>query len=307
MIPTGSPKSRNYQQRRRAKSWRDKRNPKAQVAQTTPKEIRDPAKITPEAVKATKDKITNEPLWQDGPYSGTYPVRRIYSENVDFSTFPLLCERVYSHLKAENPRVRREMPFAAFEHVMISMLNAVIIDHVQTVNAEDRYSNEARPLNLIPNTTYTPAPIMEYFQSISNTTTPQDDLVEINILEIAIPNGRISVVGDIPEQPAGGFGPCTAASYNIYECYVLPLVTSQLVMETLDQNEMNDFSAWDPLPDGMYPVNAVVNSNLFRYRPNVERLNAEDQQGLQDIVFPNGDNMHSRIRWSDKLAGLDEN
>lgn len=229
----------------------------------------------------------------------------IYSENVDFSTFPLLCERVYSHLKAENPRVRREMPFAAFQHVMTSMLNAVVIDHVQTVNAEDRYSNEARPLNLIPDTTYTSAPIMEYFQSISNTTTPQDDVVKINIPEIAIQNGRISVVGDIPEQPAGGFVPVPPPV--IYEYYVSPLVTSQIVMETLDQNEMNDFGAWDPLPDGMYPVNAVANSNLFRYRPNVERLNAEDQQGLQDIVFPNGDNMHLRIRWSDKLAGLDEN
>lgn len=209
---------------------------------------------------------------------------------------------MHSHLEAENPLVRREMPFAAFQRVMTSILNAVIIDHVQTVNAEDRHSNEAIPLNLIPDTTYTPAPIMEYFQSISNTTTPQDDLVKINIPEIAVPNGRTSAVGDISKYPAGGFGPCTTASHNIYECYVSPLVTSQLVMETLDQNEMNDFGAWDPLPDGMYPVNAVVNSNLLRYRQNVERLNAEGQQSLHDIVFPNGDNMHSRIRWSDKLA-----
>lgn len=64
VIPTGPPKSRklNDQQRRCAKSWCDKRNPKAQVAQTASKEISDPAEITPEAVKATKDKITNEPL-----------------------------------------------------------------------------------------------------------------------------------------------------------------------------------------------------------------------------------------------------
>lgn len=46
-------------------------------------------------------------------------------------------------------------------------------------------------------------------------------------------------------------------------------------METVDQNEMNDFGAWDLLPDGMYLVNAVANSNLLGYRPNVERLNAE--------------------------------
>ena len=132
---------------------------------------------------------------------------------------------MYSHLEAENPRVRREMPFAAFQHAITSMLNAVIIDHVQTVNTEDRYSNETSPLNLIPDTTYTPAPIMEYFQSISNTTTPQDDLVKINIPEIAVLNGWISAVGNIPEQPAGGFGPYTATSHNIYECYVLSLVT----------------------------------------------------------------------------------
>lgn len=215
--PTGLPKPRklNDQQRRCAKAWRDKRNPKAQVAQTALKEIRDPAEITPGAVKATKDKITNEPLWQDGPYSGTHPVRCIYSENVDFPTFPLLCERMYSHLEAENPRVRREMPFATFQHVMTSILNAVIIDHVQTVNAEDRYSNEASPLNLMPDTTYTPAPIMEYFQSISNTIMPQDDLFKINIPEIAVPNGRTSAVGDIPKHPAGGFGPCTTTNLRV--------------------------------------------------------------------------------------------
>lgn len=38
-------------------------------------------------------------------------------------------------------------------------------------------------------------------------------------------------------------------------------------METLDQNETNDFDAWDPLPDGMYPVNAVTNSNLLGLPP----------------------------------------
>lgn len=78
-------------------------------------------------------------MWQEGPYTGAQPVTRIYSHNMDFSTFPLLCERVYGDLEAENPRLRREVPFCAFQHVYSSVLNAVEIDHVRTINAEDRY------------------------------------------------------------------------------------------------------------------------------------------------------------------------
>lgn len=66
--------------------------------------------------------MTEEPLWQEGPYTSTHPVTRIYSQNADFSTFPLLCERVYTDLEAENPRLRREMPFCTFQHVMTSIL-----------------------------------------------------------------------------------------------------------------------------------------------------------------------------------------
>ena len=81
--------------------------------------------------------MANEPLWNVEPHSGTVPVQKIYSQNQDFSSFPLLCERVYADLEAENPRLRRQITFAGFQHVMTSLLNVVIIDHVRNVNAEE--------------------------------------------------------------------------------------------------------------------------------------------------------------------------
>lgn len=98
----------------------------------TPNKIRDPAEdSSAKVVKAKKETINDEPLWQEGPFGGTHPATRLYSQNMDFSTYPLLCERVYADMEAEEPRLRRQMPFCIFQHAMTSLLNATIIDHVR--------------------------------------------------------------------------------------------------------------------------------------------------------------------------------
>lgn len=56
-------------------------------------------------VKASKEVIVNEPIWQDSLFSKTHPVQRTYSQNPDFFTFALLCERVYADLETENFRI----------------------------------------------------------------------------------------------------------------------------------------------------------------------------------------------------------
>lgn len=96
--------------------------------------------MTAGLVKASKEVIVNEPIWQDSPFSKTHPVQRTYSQNPDFFTFALLCERVYADLEAENFRLQREMTLTAFQHVMTSIFNVVIIDHVRTINAKNPHA-----------------------------------------------------------------------------------------------------------------------------------------------------------------------
>lgn len=306
-MPAGpSKRAPSTRQLQRTSAWRGgrmgRRNTPPQATTAQPREIVDPAEQTKGIVKAKTETIVDEPLWNEGPFQGTHPVQRIYGQNLDFSTFPLLCERVYADLEVENPRVRREMPFCAFQHVMTSMLNATVIDHVRTVNAEDRFADEESPLNLIPEDMYIPAPIAEYYKLIANTVTPQGDLVKTNIPDSGIPQPYVPPEEGVVEQDAGSFGPCTAANHNSYECYVSPLVTSRLVMETALQNANRNYVAWQPLPDGLMPANGTPTQNLLGYRPNVERLNAEGLQCLLDVAFPNGVDMQSRLRWCPELT-----
>ncbi|XP_073968305.1 uncharacterized protein [Bombus fervidus] len=72
--------------------------------------------MTAGLVKASKEVIVNEPIWQDKPFSKTHPVQRTYSQNPDFFTFALLCQTVYADLEAENFRLQREMTLTAFQH-----------------------------------------------------------------------------------------------------------------------------------------------------------------------------------------------
>jgi len=281
----------------RSKSFRQNgfKKPESVVVRRPPT-IQDPAEVFPSLPKATKEVLRDEPLWAEGPYTGTQPIQRIYSQNLDFSTFPLLCERVYADLEAENPRLRREVPFCAFQHVQTSVLNAVLIDHIRTVNAEDRYADEESPLNLIPDDLVTPGPIAEFMKLVANTTTPQGDLVKVNIPEIGIPQGSVNDI------PSGSFGMVGEADHNKYECYVSPYVTSRLVEETIRQNDERRFTPWNPLPQGAYPEGCVPNTNLLGYRL-VERLNPEGMQAIANIVFPNSDDMSGRLRWSPELVG----
>lgn len=294
----------NPRAQQRAQNWRAKKQfqPVGTKKNIPAGVISDPAEVTPKVVKAKNEKLVDEPLWQEGPIQGTHPVNRIYAQNMDMSTFPLLLERTYLDLEVENSRIRREMPFCAFQHVMTSVLNITIIDHVKSVNAEDRYADEESPMNLIPEDFVMPAAIAEYMKNIANTTTPQGDLVRTNIPVIAVPNAHVPAHDEIPEQEAGGFGLCGFATHNVYECYVSPLVTSRLVQETAAQNQAHQYRPWDPLPPAMAPPLSQPTQNLLGYRPSVERLTPEGLQKIQDLHFPDGDDMQSRVRWCPELV-----
>lgn len=301
-------KKKQQQPNARSQNWRARKDggkpfpKKERTEEKGPMKITDPAEdSSSKVVKAKKEIVNDDPLWQEGPFGGTHPATRLYSQNYDFSTFPLLCERVYADLEAEEPRLRRQMPFCIFQHSMTSLLNATVIDHARTVNAEDRFADEESPLNLISPDTYIPGPINEYLKAVANTTTPQGDVIRTNIADAGIPQIHTPVADGEPDIPAGTFGVCDALSHNAYECYVSPYVTRRLVQETLDQNVAHAFPAWNPLPAGLFPANGTPTQNLFGYRPTVERLTAEDINCLQGLEFPNSTNMESRLQWSGEL------
>lgn len=263
--------------------------------------------MTNRVIKSAEMSITkpetrsDEDVWLDDEHTGTQPVHMMYSQNMDFSTFPLLLEKVYADLETKNAYLRNEMPFCAFQHVFTGILNATLIDHVRTVNAEDRYADKESPMNLVSQDMIIPNQIKEYLSLITTTTTPQGDIVKVNVPDSCIPKPRSEAAGNIPALPAGGFGICGADNHNAYECYVSPLVTSRYVEATIAQNTAKRFGAWQPLPDAMMPVGAIPTQNLLGYRPNVEKLNAEGLQAISNPAFPDGPGMAARLKWSSLL------
>ncbi|KAI4484425.1 hypothetical protein M0802_013062 [Mischocyttarus mexicanus] len=72
----------------RSKAWKAK-----QTARPPPLQDPDEKRERPQLRKATTENLLDEPLCTIGAYSGTQPLRQTNQHNLDFSTFPLLCER----------------------------------------------------------------------------------------------------------------------------------------------------------------------------------------------------------------------
>lgn len=211
----------------------------------------------------------------------------LYHQNFDFAVFSLLCERVFNELESVDCTIRNRLPFCLFQHNMTSMLNAKILSHVITENKEDCFSNEANPDSMWVDDLIIPAPIAEYFSCIGNTITPKGECVRLNLPEVAVPRHEQTADGAVPALPTGSFGPVIAANHNVYECYVSPLVTANLIAVNIAQNIAGVFADRAPLPAGAFPAGAIPNQNLLGYR-DVERLSPE---GLEVL-----DNLHLFIR-----------
>ncbi|KAI4490367.1 hypothetical protein M0802_010638 [Mischocyttarus mexicanus] len=290
--PQNMPPPRPGKPSTRSKAWKSK-----QTARPPP--LQDPAEVRgPVVAKAKTENLIDEPLWTFGVYSGTQPERQTNQQNLDFSTFPLLCERTYVNLEKINPRIRREMPFCMFQHVMTSALNAYLIHHVGFVNMENRFANEESPLNLFPDDFIIPSDIAEYLRSIANIVTPQGSLVRVNVPDIGIPQMALPAVDAVPALPSGTFGAVTPENHNAYECYVSPYITSELVSQTFAQNMARRFEAWNPLPVGSFPAGTVPNENLLGYRAQVEMLNPEELQSIAEPGYVVDDCMAGRLRIS---------
>jgi hypothetical protein len=297
--PSRRPSGRSLAWKGKAGKFQRRRLPEATKVETPT--ISDPIE-NGGVVKAKREVLIDHQLWDTGPFLGTHPTQRLYSQNMDHSTFPLLLEKVYASIENEEPRIRREMPFCAFQHVYTGVLNATMIDHVRVVNAEDRFTDEESPLNLIPEDLIIPGPISDYLKMLANSTSPQGDTIKMNVPEGGIPQEPVPEEGDRARIPSGSFGVADAASHNAYECYVSPLITARLIEATIAQNTDRRYRAWAPLPAGCFPAGCVPTSNLLGYKPNVERLTPEGMQAILDATYAEGANMAGRLKWSPELV-----
>lgn len=296
------PAPKPAKQSQRSQAWKSRARKEEESA--PPRSMSDPKEMTAGIKKMSVETLKEEPLYSVGPWGGTKPVTNVYAQNLDFSTFTVLVEAVYNDLESVNSRLRRELPFCAFQHTCTSVLNAVVIDHIRSVNKEDRYSDEESPINLIPDDMVLPVPIIEYCVGIANTTAPQGETIYANIPDGGVPQGIIPAVAaargaEAAEAiPSGSFGRLTPENHNAYECYVSPFITSALVLRT--RNQQHAAQEWQPLPAGAYPAGTFPNRNLLGYR-TPERLTGEGLNVIEDFDFPNDNTMAGRLRWCPEL------
>jgi hypothetical protein len=288
---------------------RSERNPPPQQrnqAQASPRPVNRPNPADMKAVKQTPPK--NEPLWEMDGFSGSMSVNEVYRHNLDEASIPLILDEVYNEMEAVEPRLRRQLPFAMFQHHVCVALRAYSLELSAQTGVRHLPELE-RPLELIASSEYLlPDIISEAIEQIASTITSNGDEVLYNLPPIAVPQGTVPAVAAIPPAVAlpavesGSFGRIAANDHNKYECYMSPLVTSKLVTQTLAANQAPAFAAaWNPLPAGAFPGGAIPNSNLLGYRL-IERVNLEGLNRLSGLVFPNDDTMAGRLRFSSELA-----
>lgn len=82
--------------RQRATAWKKKKDP-------LPQQSVEPDLTQYRSTRDSGDR--DEPMYT--AVGGSRPVHRIYAQNLEFSSFPLVCDVTYRELKQVNPRLRR--------------------------------------------------------------------------------------------------------------------------------------------------------------------------------------------------------
>lgn len=258
---------------------------------------RAPSTSKPKLVESAP---VDDQIWSLDGVSSSLPRTQLYSANVDLSTFPLLIDETYNVLVAKDNRVRRQMPYCSYQHVMGEYLNGYLIEQAID-NGRSDFDGEARPTEFIPDDhVVMPEAIANFIESIANTVTPSGDEVRVNLPTVGIPQLAIPAQGEATALPSGSFGPADVDHHNAYECYLSPLVTSGLVKETVKANSPNPpGEKWQPLTGGNYPDGSTPNRNLLGWRVP-ERLTQEALNTIDGINFA-GTGMQGRLCHSSEL------
>lgn len=282
--------ARGFQQRQQSKGQ------KSQNKQTKPK---DEKKEGPPPLVETPP--VNDPLIIN-EINGSIPDNLIYSQNMDMSHFPLICEEIFNIIEVEDPKVRRELPYCVFLHGM-NTLTQMHMQETARKNGDARFNHES-PLDVIPPDFTYPSVIDEYIKEICNTNTVSGDKVYFNLPTAGTPRGPIIELA----MESGTFGSVVAGTHNAYECYVSPFVTAQLIRETFRVNAepRPNPQPWNPFAAGQFPVGAVPNRNLLGYQLP-ELLQLEGRQRIANIEFLNDDTVLGRLKYSPVVMNMINN
>lgn len=79
-------------------------------------------------------------------------------------------------------------------------------------------------------------------------------------------------------------------------------MTKRLIEETIRANEGENVGAWNPLPDGYAPENAVATKNLLGYSALQKRLGRTALHNLKIFEFPsaNARGLNARLCYSNQ-------
>lgn len=239
---------------------------------------------------------------------GTVPRHSMVAHNLDLSGYATLLDRTYRTLAEEmgEDQLAAQLPFCVFQHAMVEYLNTYLILHQKQEHGDPRLGapafEEISALRANFGGMLVPAPIRAYVTGIGTVVSPTGDVLRVNLPVVAIP------------RAGGSFGPATAGTHNVYECYWSPLVTHELIRRTLEVNvarmngegddnsdDSDDYddddddddtsdpfgAAWNPLPAGAFPTGCVATPNLLGYhRP--QSLPALGVRLLQSIMTEQG-------------------
>lgn len=192
-------------------------------------------------------------------------------------------------MRGIDPRLDRRLPFSMFQHAMTTILNCYIMD--VTLDNGERRLGATKYQDLLPEDLCLPDNLYHYMTNIGNTVTTTGEEIKFNLPEAAIPQAAND------NTPAGSFGPVNAQSYNVYECYISPLVTSNRV---LNSRRAAGAAEIPPLPAALIPSETVLTPNLLGHRPP-DILPPEARSRIEGFVFPDGDTVAARLRISPEL------
>lgn len=154
------------------------------------------------AAKAHKEA---EKMQYTGRCRGSKPVRKTCAQNIEFSQFVILVREVYELMLKVDYTALESYPFPAFLHYCCTILHAVLLD-LAAKNCKYQSLLTERPAleQINADDYFIPTPIYEYIVSIGNSVTPNDEVIAINLPQIAIPRAPFRRAG--VDIPSGTFG-----------------------------------------------------------------------------------------------------
>lgn len=271
----------NRRPTQRTENWKNRNKISNKKQDDKPQEVRP---------STTEDAPRDEHMYDIGPHSSMIPDQDCFCQNFEFSGFIPLLSETYEKLQGIDPRLHERLPQSMFYHAMYTHLNLDILETARSAGQNVlNLRTDAR--EILPDYQVIPQPVADYISHATSVITQDGREVKLNLPPVAIPQGPI-VENNIEISPSGSFGVLNADTHNAYECYISPLVTSNRVTASM-QNQAD----YAPLPPDIIAGNLVPNRNLLGFEA-IDIQNAGTTARLAGINFPNDNTLEGCYRYS---------